>query len=71
MSKETDKRVKIKITSQKDDFSLTIKAKVDSGEAVPFADMLIEQMKTSGFKAIGESLPAVETKEAEKQSEPL
>jgi hypothetical protein len=69
MNKEVEKPVKLKIKSSKDDFDITIKAKVDGSAAVPLADLLIEQLKARGFKTIGESSHTSETKEAEKQNE--
>ena len=70
MNKEIDNPVKIKIKSRKDDFDITIKAKVDESEAVPLADTFIEQLKARGFKTIVDNSPMGETKEVEKQSEP-
>ena len=69
MNKEVEKPVRIKIKCFKDDFDITIKAKVDGSEAVPLADMFIEQLKARGFKTIGESSQRGEIKEEEKQNE--
>jgi hypothetical protein len=70
MNKEVEKPVKIKIKSSKDNFDITIKAKVDGSEAVPLADMFIEQLKARGYKTIVSKPSNSSTIEEEKQSEP-
>jgi hypothetical protein len=68
MNKEIEVPVKIKIKSHKDGFNVTIKTKVIGSEAVPLANKFIEELKAAGYET--SEIPAVETKEVEKETEP-
>ena len=70
MNKEIEAPVKIKIKSQKGGFDVIIKARVSGSEAVPLADMFIEELRSRGFETLEDKPSAVEVKDTEKESEP-
>ena len=53
MNKEIHNPVKIKVKGFKDNYDITIKARVDGSDAVPLADLFIEQLKARGYKSPG------------------
>jgi hypothetical protein len=69
MNKEINSPVKLKIKCSKDDYDISIKAKVDGSDAVPLADLFIEQLKARGYKSFLAKPANLDTKEVEKQRE--
>ncbi len=69
MNKEINAPVRLKIKGSKDNFDISIKARVDGSDAVPLADLFIEQMKARGYKSFLAKPANLDTEEVEKQSE--
>ena len=69
MSKEIEEPVKVKIKSQREGVFVVIKARVTRGEAIPFADELVEELRGRGFKFTNEISTPVEDKGIEAKEE--
>jgi hypothetical protein len=69
MNKEINTPVKLKIKGSKDNLDISIRARVDGSDAVPLADLFIEQLKARGYKTIVSKPLNSATIEEGKQSE--